>query len=166
MLGLPWLKIHDPQIQFAEHTVEFNSPYCQKNCNAPLQSARIKALHSIPIKNRPHLLPARPAGLEKRDIAAVSLPACAAYARRNYQMFAISAEDIEAALKPKTADPDPVTILPEEFRDFAEVFSPKEADRLPPHRSYDHDIKLKDDQNPPFGPLYLMSRDELKVLKE
>ncbi|KAG0161692.1 hypothetical protein PDIDSM_5322 [Penicillium digitatum] len=54
-------------------------------------------------------------------------------------MFAITTADIETALNPKTdTEPDPVSALPEEFRDFAEVFSPKEAERLPPHRSYDH----------------------------
>lgn len=46
------------------------------------------------------------------------------------------------------------------------MFSPKEAEKLPPHRPYDHDIKLKDGQNPPWGPLYPMSRDQLQALKE
>jgi len=46
------------------------------------------------------------------------------------------------------------------------VFSPKEADKLPPHRPHDHDIKLLPGENPPFGPLYPMSRNELTVLKE
>jgi hypothetical protein len=167
VLGLPWLKVHDPCIRFAEHTVEFNSDFCRKNCNIPQRSAKIRALHEIPVKTRPRSLPARPAGLEKRDIAAVSLAACAAYARRNYRMFAITTEDIEAALNLKTTtEPDPASILPEEFRDFAEVFSPKEADRLPPHRPYDHKIVLQEDKPLPFGPLYPMSRNELEVLKD
>jgi hypothetical protein len=51
-------------------------------------------------------------------------------------------------------------------RDFQDVFSPKEAKRLPPYRSHDHDICLLEGKTPPFGPLYLMSRDELKALKE
>ncbi|KAG0158458.1 hypothetical protein PDIDSM_5972 [Penicillium digitatum] len=82
----------------------------------------------LPVKSRPRNLPARPTGLEKRDIAAVSLAACAA--------------------------------------DFAEVFSPKEAERLPPHRSYDHKMVLQEDKPLPFGPLYPMSRNELEVLKD
>ncbi|KAI0995439.1 Transposon Tf2-9 polyprotein [Podosphaera aphanis] len=39
------------------------------------------------------------------------------------------------------------------------------ANKLPPRRSYDHKIPLKDGKEPPFGPLYGMSRDELMVLK-
>ncbi|KAG0155925.1 hypothetical protein PDIDSM_3098 [Penicillium digitatum] len=111
----------------------------------------------LPVKSRPRNLPARPTGLEKRDIAAVSLAA----------MFAITTADIETALNPKTdTEPDPVSALPEEFRDFAEVFSPKEAERLPPHRSYDHKMVLQEDKPLPFGPLYPMSRNELEVLKD
>ncbi|KAG0153712.1 hypothetical protein PDIDSM_2367 [Penicillium digitatum] len=121
----------------------------------------------LPVKSRPRNLPARPTGLEKRDIAAVSLAACAAYARKKYSMFAITTADIETALNPKTdTEPDPVSALPEEFRDFAEVFSPKEAERLPPHRSYDHKMVLQEDKPLPFGPLYPMSRNELEVLKD
>ena len=34
--------------------------------------------------------------------------------------------------------------LPDELKDFSDVFSPKEAEKLLPHRPYNHDIKLKD----------------------
>jgi transposase InsO family protein len=165
ILGLPWLKMHDPHIGLAAHTIEFNSEYCRKHCNMPLKATKIRALHDVPPKTCPRHLPPRPEGLKHRDIAAVSLSACAAFARRNYRLFTITVEDIEAALNP-TPEEDPTTKLPPEFRDFAEVFSPKEAERLPPHRPYDHDIKLQDGKVPPFGPLYPMSRDELKALKE
>jgi transposase InsO family protein len=80
-------------------------------------------------------------------------------------MFSVTVEDIEAALQP-LADRDPAEGLPPEFREFADVFSPKEAERLPPHRSYDHDIRVQEGKALPFGPLYPMSREELKVLKE
>ena len=63
------------------------------------------------------------------------------YARRNYQLFTISIEDIDAALKEKdTVDLD--RYLLNEFKDFKDVFSLKNAEKLPPHRLYDHDIKL------------------------
>ncbi|KAG0158110.1 hypothetical protein PDIDSM_5623 [Penicillium digitatum] len=155
VLGLPWLKVHDPYVRFAEHSIEFNSDYCRRNCNIPLRSAKIQALHEIPVKSRPRNLPARPTGLEKRDIAA-ALAACAAYAR-NYA-FALQTQTTHKTLT--------VSALPEEFRDFAEVFSPKEAERLPPHRSYDHKMVLQEDKPLPFGPLYPMSRNELEVLKD
>ncbi|EKV16379.1 hypothetical protein PDIP_37120 [Penicillium digitatum Pd1] len=42
VLGLPWLKVHDPYVRFAEHSIEFNSDYCRRNCNIPLLSAKIQ----------------------------------------------------------------------------------------------------------------------------
>lgn len=166
VLGLPWLKIHDPQIGFAEHTVLFDSKYCQEHCNVLMRPAKIRALHDIPQKTRPKHLPARPEGLRHRDIAAISMSACCAYARKSYRLFTVTVKDIEAALNLTPDEEDLTTKLPPEFQDFADVFSPKEAERLPPHRPYDHDIKLQDGKVPPFGPLYPMSREELKVLKE
>jgi hypothetical protein len=49
--------------------------------------------------------------------------------------------------------------------DFEDVFSPKEADKLPPYRPYDYDIKLIEGKTPPFGPLYAISYNELQALK-
>jgi hypothetical protein len=80
-------------------------------------------------------------------------------------MFTVSTEDIDAALQGKE-DPDPETLLPAEIRHRASVFSPIEAEQLPPHRPYDHEIKLQEGKTPPFGPLYSMSRQELEVLNK
>ncbi|KAF4259020.1 hypothetical protein CNMCM8812_002513 [Aspergillus fumigatus] len=82
-------------------------------------------------------------------------------------MFIITLEDLKAALRIEKAQKEDFTnLLPKEFKDYANIFSPKEAERLPPHRPYDHDIKLLEGKTPPFGPLYAMSREELEVLKE
>jgi hypothetical protein len=73
-------------------------------------------------------------------------------------MFIITLEDLEAALRIRKAQKeDPTNLLPDEFKDYADVFSPKEAKHLPPHRPYDHDIKLLEGKTPLFGPLYAMS---------
>jgi hypothetical protein len=32
VLGMSWLKKHNPSIQWDEHTITFSSPYCSKNC--------------------------------------------------------------------------------------------------------------------------------------
>ncbi|KAM3518662.1 hypothetical protein MY4038_010033 [Beauveria bassiana] len=84
---------------------------------------------------------------------------------QEYKIFAATLQDIEKALTPK-ANLDPKEKLPNEYYEFLDVFSKKEADKLPPHRSYDHSIQLKEGSEPPFGPLYDMSRDELLVLRE
>jgi hypothetical protein len=62
--------------------------------------------------------------------------------------------------------PEPRNLLPEKLKDYADVFLPKEAKKLPPHRNYNHNIRLQEDKTPPFGPLYPMSRNKLIALKE
>ena len=88
------------------------------------------------------------------------------YARCGLTVYQISLEQVDAALENLDSKQDAAIELPDELKDFSDVFSPKEAEKLPPHRPYDHDIKLKDGQNPPWGPLYPMSRDQLQALKE
>jgi hypothetical protein len=165
VLGLPWLKQHDPVVGWSANSMLFSSDHCRKNCNTPLRPTKFKALNDVPAKARPEHLPDRPSALRNRDIAQISLRASAAYARRGCKMFTASIEDIETALKGKE-ELDVNQYLPEEFKDFKDVFSPKEAKQLPPHRPYDHDIKLQEGKTVPFGPLYAMSRDELQALKE
>ncbi|CEP13211.1 hypothetical protein [Parasitella parasitica] len=59
--------------------------------------------------------------------------------------------------------PNEVT-LPPQYQDYAKVFSKLEADKLPPHRPYDHKIPLVPDAVVPYGPMFSMSQLELKTL--
>lgn len=64
-------------------------------------------------------------------------------APKSYQVFAVSLRDVERALAPKVTI-DPRDKLPKEYHEFLSVFSRQEADKLPPHCSYDHKIQLKE----------------------
>jgi len=85
--------------------------------------------------------------------------------RTGYRVFAVTMKDIEKALAPKITI-DPREKLPQEYHGFLDVFSKKEADKLLPHRLYDHKIQLKEGTEPPFEPLYDISKDKLLVLRE
>ena len=37
ILGIPWLKLHDPKLKFKKNTIIFSSKYCQKYYNTPLK---------------------------------------------------------------------------------------------------------------------------------
>lgn len=100
------------------------------------------------------------------DIAPISLQAASMYARRrSCRLYAVTLKQIDEVL---AADPQNRNgpTLPETIREFADVFSPQEAEKLPPHRPSDHHIPLIEGKTPPFGPLYAMSREELIALKE
>jgi hypothetical protein len=56
--------------------------------------------------------------------------------------------------------------IPDEYKEFLDVFSETEANKLPDHRPYDHRIDIPDGSTPPFGPIYNLSPTELDALKE
>ncbi|KAJ1596241.1 hypothetical protein NDA14_001923 [Ustilago hordei] len=56
-------------------------------------------------------------------------------------------------------------IIPPEYHQYLDVFSRVKADKLPPHRTYDHQIPLEEGKSPPFGPIYSLSEHELKTLR-
>jgi hypothetical protein len=74
-----------------------------------------------------------------------------------------SLEDIQIALQTKER-PDPGAKLPHHYHRHLPAFDYKAADTLPLHRPCDHKIDLKPGTTPPFGPLYNMSIEELRVL--
>jgi hypothetical protein len=87
------------------------------------------------------------------------------------EVFSASMADIEAMLKPKVKG-DPKELLPEWAREYLPVFDRILAAKLPPHRhDIDHEINLVtnekgDEVQPPWGPLYSMTKDELLVLRK
>ncbi len=58
------------------------------------------------------------------------------------------------------------TEVPNEYADFADVFSPKLAAELPEHTGInDHAIELVDDRQPPYGPILSLGPVKLETLK-
>ncbi|KAJ8456455.1 hypothetical protein ONZ45_g18712 [Pleurotus djamor] len=63
------------------------------------------------------------------------------------------------------ATPD-LSNIPEDYHEFADVFSKGKAETLPDHRSFDLKIDIEEGSGPPVGPLYSLSQVEQKALKE
>ena len=68
-----------------------------------------------------------------------------------------------ATITAASQEPD-LSLIPPEYHKFADLFSEKEARKLPPHRPYDHQIPLEPDTTPPFGIIYSLSPTELETL--
>ena len=131
----------------------------------PAEPAKIKALHDVPVRTCQNLIP-RPKELEKQDIALVSLRACSAYACRGHALFTATIRNIDKALAKRLEDSNPEDLLLPEYKNYADIFSPKEADKLPPHQLYNYLITLIDGKTLLFGLLYRISQDELVALQE
>ncbi len=56
--------------------------------------------------------------------------------------------------------------MPNAYIDLADIFLPSNANSLPPHLDEDHTIKLEPGKTPPFDPLYNLSENQLKTLRE
>jgi len=60
----------------------------------------------------------------------------------------------------------PLSNVPMEFRQYLGIMGKEAADALPEHRSYGCKIKLKEGTTPPWGPIYPLSEEELRTLRE
>jgi hypothetical protein len=61
---------------------------------------------------------------------------------------------------------DLASSIPSAYHQFLHLFSEVEANKLPPHRAYDHRIPLQPNFTPPFGPIYPLSKTELEALRK
>ena len=163
ILGMLWLQKHRPHIDWTNISIIFKSDHCcsvclQSNNGYPI-SLDLEAKTSAKKSHSPKTIPATPIPI---NAAAFSLLA----AKPDYQMFSVSLRDIEQALKLKKCV-DPATVLPPQYHEFLNIFSKDDANKLPPLCSeVDHEIKMEPGTQAPSGPLYSMSREELKVLKK
>ncbi|KAH5222643.1 hypothetical protein HBI18_040700 [Parastagonospora nodorum] len=170
ILGHPWLKQHNPVIDWGKGVMTFSSHFCEQRCLPD-------GWHDVRILGRRH--PERPPppppdetqpGPEIREIGAAPFKTLCVRARRTqgYKLFAANLRDIEIALSKKDEVPiDPKTKLPEYHWDEVDLFSKTISDLLPPSRpGTDHRILLQPGAIAPNGPLYGMSRDELLVLRD
>ena len=68
----------------------------------------------------------------------------------------ISEEDATKFFSKSDASATPLSIkeaqkqLPVEFQDLADIALPQDADKLPPHRAYDHKIELQPGHKLPY----------------
>ena len=61
---------------------------------------------------------------------------------------------------------DIMRVVPETFHEYIDVFSKARAEKLPPHRSYDHAIEMINESDlPAVGPIYSTSAIEAQTLK-
>ena len=60
--------------------------------------------------------------------------------------------------------PVDMSSVPEDYHDFADVFSKSKAGKLADHRPYDLKITLDKGTALPFGPIYSLSQEELAAL--
>ena len=83
----------------------------------------------------------------------------------NFTLY-IHAEDakLHSALASPPVDTPNLSGVPQEYHDFADIFSKAKATMLAPHHEYDLCIDLEKGTSPLLGTVYSLSQTELGVL--
>ena len=210
ILGLSWLRTHQPLIDWKARTLTFNSDFCSEHCRStnqlptfpcllPEQTCHSNSIPPVTDLNRsaipeqtlksdsippvtdhinleignPAILPAGTITLPDMH-PDISIPRELSLWEHmviaNIDSSAMEREFVEddwnIDLEEDTLNDNVTTELPPKFAEFSDVFDPKNADELPPHRPYDCEIELLPGMSPPFGPIYPLSRDEEKLSLE
>jgi hypothetical protein len=130
-------------------------------------------------KDRNLLIPApgeRNVNLCPADIAIVDPPTFCLIIEEGPLVFGICMPMLESSISAKSSIPSDVlddedsveellNHIPHCYLEFADVFSGKNADKLPPQHLYNHSIPLEPSTIPPYGPIYKQSKSKLKVIK-
>ena len=157
ILGIPWLKLHNPQVMWSKHQITFLPQHCHEHqVRIPvdiLANSEVPDHEQMSKSTDPDTPP-----LETLPIA--TLEPFPVIPKRMKVLPAITLNT------PKTLDPPSETpTIPEPYQDLKEVFSKVSADVLPAHSEYDHAIALEPGTKPPWGPIYNLSEPESKELR-
>ena len=142
VLGMPFLTLANPDIHFAEGSLLWRDYSVQT---------------AFPTERRIELVEPEIFADEALNVNAmcfvVYVAACFSHVNpaRAIKIGAISVKDSIG--------------LPSEYSEYARVFSPEEANKLPEHTKDDHHIILEEDKSPPHGPIYPLGEPELEVLR-
>ena len=150
------MRDHDVKVDFAENSLEFTTNKCHTTC----MKAPTKVFSELP--------------KHPDDPIRISIISATSYYRitkkrnqKTHHTFAMSLYDIHQALRDSKSDEyTMMDTVPSEYHEYLPPFQKVNADKLPPHHPYDHQIKLQEGFTPPFGPLYSLSRPELEALRD
>ena len=147
ILGLPWLKLHNPAIDWRAHRLSFHSDKCAEQCLATSPRATTvteeRATEQYYRKT--------PEELEER-------------AMDPWEICHTVMEKIKETEKETSKTNE--EIIPKEYQDFLGVFTSKEATKPPAHRQQDHRIPLQPDTTPPYEPLRPLNAEKMQALRE
>jgi len=143
ILGLPWLRKHNPDIDWKNRRLSLERCGCGTTTSKPTQ----RTLQLV----------------DEKEINNIS-------SHKTRQDRAVDSTDAECPTghevrvkETESAPPD----IPDEYKGYIELFrDDKTATALPKHKPWDHEIVLQEGKEPTFGPLYGLSEKELGVLRE
>ena len=156
VLGHNWLTQHNPVINWKEGTLSLPSIGPRLPVPTTQPTYPDTALYKDSQPATPH----------------ISFVNAVVYQRACKEEGAIAYQLAPDLIGPKaqavSVNSNPIELknLPEEYHNFADVFSKLKSKLLPEHRPYDLSIQIEGKQTPPLGPIYSLSALELQTLRE
>ena len=196
VLGYNWLSRYNPLIDWVNGHITFRSPSSVGSASfAHDDSSSVQPgnYFSVPTEIRPDPpvsppapappfldsssppvdFSAPPSGSAPADASppSISFIGAAAFAHalraEGSTLYKLTLSTVNGRSVSTTAEPpQDFSALPDEYRDYADVFSAAESEKLAPHRLYDLKIDLENGAVPPPGPIYSLSQLELTALRE
>lgn len=158
ILGVPWLKLHNPQVHWSKHDITFLPQHCRSH---QVHVPTLVSLHA----SSPDILEDSTRSQHDDELDTTSLTPPSHLSASPHPLMENSVCPSPADLPQVPGTCGPTTTIPEPYQDLAEVFSKAKADVLPAHSSYDHAIDLEPGCKPPWGPIYNLSEPEQRELR-
>ena len=148
VLGLSWLDRYNPDIDWNTRKLTFQS-----------DSSDIPPSIDTYIPQKSKNIDSHPVRASKTQIPLFVGARAFMRAAKKGTTFAIYAIPTSEPIRASSQ-------LPVQYKEYEDIFEKKNADILPQHRPYDCGIDLQEGTQPPFGPIYSLSQNELAVLRE
>lgn len=192
ILGSPWMTCHGVWPDLINHSIVFTPNFCD-HFGADYSRTRSlpKFLDDAARERKQQESaedPQEDKGFRIHEINAAAYHTLMKQPKEeNVQLFSLSVRELDEKLKFLSQDAanvlkemylkddfaeNPATdqeidaLLPNEYRDYRDVFDRRKADELPPHRQYDHRIELTGEGIPPRSKIYPLSGYKLQKMKE
>jgi len=168
VLGHSWLTHYNPLIDWVSGSISFRPPsVLQSLASVPPVETLVNSPFS-PVENPLQFTPSEtsPSNPKRPHIAIISAPALLQASRLlGSKTFSLQFHSTIQAKSTTISEKIDLSAIPEEYHEYADVFSKSKAETLAPHRPYDLQIDLEKDSHPLVGTIYSLSKFEQKALK-
>ena len=164
VLGYNWLTHYNPLIDWVLGSIIFCPQLLDPSSPKLMSSARAAKL---PLQNSSISDETLKPSASALSIALISTaPFMQLCKLQSMQTFRIHLSDISISTNFASISEEALDLsnIPEEYHDFANVFSKAKAEKLAPHWPYDLKINLEEGTSPLIVPMYPLSQSKLKVL--